>query len=334
VSTGATYLQLSSTSCTGGYGYTDYEEWGDLLGGQDEPNWAFSFVNNLAGGYPEYQWNYMQTSQSQVTLNINGDNLQVLNEQFGLSTTLCGSGQDMCSITLPLGQQGTVSGTVLKFVPGAVGIQYLSAYALPTGYKATFSPSGSFLAGSGFTLTLTTPSSGCPSAAIGIEATGDAVGSLPAPYTTYRFQVWISGCGGGCVAWGTPILTPTGYVPVQKLRFGNLVEEFDFTTQSLMVGTFLSGNTSNVSMLVDVDHGLLYLTPTEQPIYIQNSTFQGWLRDPQNLTTADNIFDPVTITWIPVTSVKIVNHEADVFDVVTNEVNDFVANGALLDKKT
>ena len=86
--------------------------------------------------------------------------------------------------------------------------------------------------------------------------------------------------------------------------------------------------------MIDVNHGLLYLTPTDQPIYIANNTFLGWLHDPRNLTTADQIYDPVAQGWIPVTSVVLVHHRATVFDVVTSGVNDFVANGTLLDRKT
>ncbi len=142
-----------------------------------------------------------------------------------------------------------------------------------------------------------------------------------------------SGHGGGCVALGTPILTPTGYVPVQKLMAGEAVEEYNFASQHLVQGTFLSGNTTNVTQLIDVNNGWLYVTPTEQPIYIENSTFAGWLHDPQNLTTSDSIFDPVTHLWVHVTSVRLVPDSTVVFDVVTSGANNFVANGALQDIK-
>ena len=159
---------------------------------------------------------------------------------------------------------------------------------------------------------------------------GSGSGSIP------LMDIWFfapHGGGGGCVAWGTPILTPSGYVPVQSLKPGDAVEEYDFATQSLVQGTFLSGNTTRVTQLVDVNDGLLYLTPTDQPIYIENATFVGWLHDPQNLSTADQIFDPVTREWIPVTTVILTDHKSTVFDVVTSGSNNFVANGILLDRK-
>jgi hypothetical protein len=142
-----------------------------------------------------------------------------------------------------------------------------------------------------------------------------------------------SGHGGGCVALGTPILTPTGYVPVQKLRVGEAIKEYNFASQRLVQGTLLSDNTTNVSQLIDINNGWLYVTPTEQPIYIENSTFVGWLHDPQNLTTSDSVLDPVTNMWVHVTSVRLVPDSTVVFDVVTSGANNFVANGALLDIK-
>ena len=139
--------------------------------------------------------------------------------------------------------------------------------------------------------------------------------------------------GGGCVAEGTPILTPAGYVPVQNLRSGEAVLEYDFANQTLVDGSFLYGNTTPVNSVVDINHGLLYLTPTDQPVYIQNNTYMGWLPDPQNLTTADNLYDPVTLSWVHVTSVSIVREHTTVYDVVTSGFNNFVASGVLLDKK-
>jgi hypothetical protein len=139
--------------------------------------------------------------------------------------------------------------------------------------------------------------------------------------------------GGGCIAYGTPILTPTGFVPIQKMNAGNAVMEYNFSSDRLTQGTLLSGNTTSVSRLIDINDGWLYVTPTDQPIYVRNSTFTGWLRDPQNLTTADSIFDPVTHAWIHVTSVKLVGHQTTVYDVVTSGSNNFVANGALFDSK-
>ncbi len=139
-----------------------------------------------------------------------------------------------------------------------------------------------------------------------------------------------SGGGGGCVAYGTPVLTPSGYVPVEDLRPGNLVEEYNLTSRSLVSGTFVSANTTRVTEAIDLNNGLLYLTPTDQPVYIENATFVGWLHDPQNLSIADSIFDPVTQSWIHVNSVRLIEDNTEVYDVQVTGQRNFVASGVLL----
>lgn len=151
--------------------------------------------------------------------------------------------------------------------------------------------------------------------------------------TTVFFSQTRSSGGDGCVAQGTPILTPSGYIEIQNLKVGATVEEYNFTVQGMTVGNLLWANSTNVSRLVNVNDGLLLLTPTDQPIYIRNSTFEGWLRDPQNLTIADELFNPITMSWVHVTSVKSVPGRFTVFDVITSGMDNFVANGALLDRK-
>ena len=122
-------------------------------------------------------------------------------------------------------------------------------------------------------------------------------------------------------------------MPVQELQPGDQIGEYNFSQGRLVPGTFLSANSTRVNELVDINNGLLSLTPTDQPIFISNATFVGWLHDPQNLTTADNLFDPVTSSWVPVTSVNLVHGMTLVYDVVTSEPNNFIGNGVLLDLK-
>lgn len=150
-----------------------------------------------------------------------------------------------------------------------------------------------------------------------------------------------TGCtmgGGGCVAYGTPILAlgRSGwvYTPVQNLKAGATVAEYNLSLGRLVTGTLVSANTTSVGSLVSINEGQLELTPTDQPIFISNATYTGWLHDPQNLTTADFMFDPVTESWVRVTSLKVMSGDFTVYDVVTGGANNFVANGALLDIKT
>jgi hypothetical protein len=142
------------------------------------------------------------------------------------------------------------------------------------------------------------------------------------------------GCGGGgCVAFGTPILTATGYVPVQNLRPGQSIVEYNLTSGQLVSGALVSANATEVREILEINSGALYVTPTDQPVFIRNATFEGWLRNPQDLTTSDQLFNPVSGEWINVSDVRLVTLAVSVYDVVTTHLNDFIANGYLLDVK-
>lgn len=141
------------------------------------------------------------------------------------------------------------------------------------------------------------------------------------------------GGGGGCVNIGTPILTPAGYVPVQKLKAGQSIVEFNTTSRQFFDGIFLSANVTKVPEVLSINQGELVVTPTDQPIWVMNSTFVGWLHDPQNLMVGDLLYDPVNNTWIPVSSLTILNEKTYVYDVQTSVANDYIANGFLVDMK-
>jgi hypothetical protein len=146
----------------------------------------------------------------------------------------------------------------------------------------------------------------------------------------------IKACGetgpftGGCVANSTKILTPSGYIAVQNLQIGASVDEYNFTSRQISGGSVSSINSTLVNETLDINEGWLNVTLTNQPIYIENRTFTGWLKDPWNLTTQDSIFDPVTNKWVPVTCITVISHLIRVFDIVTSAQKDFIANGAAM----
>ncbi len=141
-------------------------------------------------------------------------------------------------------------------------------------------------------------------------------------------------CGGGCVAVDTPILLATGrYVPVQDLRQGSYLTGFDVVSGKVVDVRLTSIAETSVQSLIDINHGALLLTPTDQPIFVQNSTFVGWLQNPDQLVPGDAIFQPLTHEWIPVTNLTIEQGNVEVYDVTTSGPNDFIANGYLLDRK-
>lgn len=151
---------------------------------------------------------------------------------------------------------------------------------------------------------------------------------------TYLTVASQNGGGGGCVVKGSPILTPNGYVPVQDLKTGDAIEEYNFSSGSLVTGTVFSNNKTEVSQIIKVNNGTLLLTPTDQPVYIMNSTFIGWLRNPENLKPGDSIYNPLNNSWTQVWSVTLDNCHLMVYDLVLTAPNNFIDNGFLLDTKT
>ena len=142
-----------------------------------------------------------------------------------------------------------------------------------------------------------------------------------------------TGGGGGCVAQGTPILTDHGYVPVQSLKSGDVLMTYDLQTGQLVNVHVLSITMTWDSSLVSINNGALLLTSTDQPIYLQNSSYTGWERNPQNLKVGDSIFDPMHNQWVRVFSVQPIHDNTKVYDIVEDGPKTFIANGYLtLDK--
>jgi hypothetical protein len=167
---------------------------------------------------------------------------------------------------------------------------------------------------------------------------------LNGPYTYYAYSrsssnwpnvYWTNsavGCGG-CVAKDTPILTDHGYVPVQALRIGDTTTSYDAATKSLIRTHLTSLTVTHESGLININSGALVVTANDQPIYLARGGFAGWLRDPKDLRVGDLIFDPVRNVWIPITTLSFSLGKAEVYDVVTDGPNNFIANGILLDRK-
>lgn len=142
------------------------------------------------------------------------------------------------------------------------------------------------------------------------------------------------GGGGGCVATGTPILLKDGgYVPVEELEVGDKLLGYDVAKGKLQHLKVESVTSTQVDQILTINDGLLKVTPTDQPIYMRNDTFEGWLADPQDLQVGDMLFEPVQGAWIEVTSLVYDYGGFTVYDVQTSGTNTFIANGILLDAK-
>jgi len=168
-----------------------------------------------------------------------------------------------------------------------------------------------------------------------VIVTGTSNSMTPIGASSFNFTFSVTGCGGGgCVAVGTNILTPGGWAQVQALTVNETVKEYDPLRGVMFTGEVLYINMSTVNSTLIINNGLLNLTLTEQPIWMRNSTYTGWLSDPQNLTTSDQIWDPFNVTWVSITSLVVGHFPTTVYDVVTStHWNDFIANSILLDMK-
>ena len=316
---------IAQSSYDGYYDYTDYEEVYTTTT-QYWPDWNFNFTGNTKSGWSAFS---AGSPPSNITTHIltSGYDITIANEWF-LSTIGVDLGAGyLGSTSVAPGSGVKIYGNTCKAYSGGSEV-YLSLINPPSGWTYEFVPSGGSPPFS-FYVNIDVPtSSNTGLYRLTMQVTDDYT------ITESQFFVTVTTSGGGCVAWGSLILTPNGYVSVQDLKPGAKVKEYNLQNGSVFTGTLLFNNKTEVSQEVSVNGGVLLLTLTDQPIYIRNSTFIGWLKNPENLTVGDQLFNSVNNTWINVSTVSIVEKQIKVFDVVTNGVNDFIDNGFLLDIKT
>ncbi|PWI48459.1 hypothetical protein CEE45_06920 [Candidatus Heimdallarchaeota archaeon B3_Heim] len=145
------------------------------------------------------------------------------------------------------------------------------------------------------------------------------------------------GGGGGCVAKWTRISLAEGYQWkfVQNLQLGDWVLGYNLTSGTDVPVQVTEIESSTVSSLLIIvhDYGLLRVTPVNQPIYMRNETYCGWLINPQDLKVGDEIFHVPTHSWVHIWHLYTMSGIFEVYDIVTTPLNVFVGNGILLDKK-
>lgn len=242
-------------------------------------------------------------------------------------TTPRSSSSMTANLVIPVSR---ISGQV-KDATSAAPIQGASVQATsPGGTSATVSTD----AGGNYALTVLatgTYSLTASASSHSSQTTPVTVSALNAAYTASFSLTYVG--GGGCVARGTPILTPNGYVPIQDLKPGDAVMGYDFATGKLVAVTLLSARKSWQDSLVSINGGQLLLTAQDQPIFADHAGVVGWVRNPADLQLGDRIFNAVSGHWVRVWSVQPVYQRVEVYDVVTSGANNFVANGYLLDQK-
>ena len=215
------------------------------------------------------------------------------------------------SVTMRLGQSQTFTSSATAGTPPYSYQWYLNGVAVSgaTSSSWTFTPS---YAGSYTVKVVVT----------------DAVSGVA---TSNTASVTVTGGGSGCVLQNTRILLANGKaMPVQALKPGDEIIGYDVQTGTFVTETITSNNCTTVFEILSINNGLLYLTPTDQPIY----TDHGWIKDPQDLRTGWKIYDPAKNAWITISSLGTSKGHFQVYDLRTTKPDTFIGNGILLDTKT
>jgi len=122
--------------------------------------------------------------------------------------------------------------------------------------------------------------------------------------------------------------------PVEKIKVGDQVLGFDPSTGSYAAENVLAVTKTKVKLIETLNDGALRLTPTDQPIYIRNSTYEGWVLDPAIIQAGWQIFNAETHTWVAVTQINYEEEKTWVYDFTTDGYQTYLANSYLLmDKK-
>lgn len=138
----------------------------------------------------------------------------------------------------------------------------------------------------------------------------------------------------GCVLAGTNITTLNGkQTLVEKLSQGDSVLGYNVTSGTWVKEGVTTNSATTVNEILSINNGLLDTTVTDQPLYVRNGTWVGWVHDPENLKVGEQIYDPLTASWTTITSLQVQSGTFTVYDLRLTAQNDFVANGLLaLDK--
>ncbi len=139
----------------------------------------------------------------------------------------------------------------------------------------------------------------------------------------------ISVPSGGCVLNGTLAYLASGQkVPVQNLSVGEQLLSYNIlqtdrasslSTSGLTTGTIKSIMASNVTQIVDINHGLLYVSGmTDQPLFAIAQNGTAMLVMLGNLTVGMMLYDAVNNTFIPVTNITVLSGNFTVYDIVTS----------------
>ncbi len=133
------------------------------------------------------------------------------------------------------------------------------------------------------------------------------------------------GGGSGCVLYGTLVYLADGMkVPVQYLSVGEKLLSYDIlqtslSTISLTTGTIQSITITNVTQIVNINNGLLFVSGmTHQPLYAITQSGVAMPVMLGNLTTGMKLYDAINNSYIPIANLTVLIGHFTVYDIVTS----------------
>ena len=143
------------------------------------------------------------------------------------------------------------------------------------------------------------------------------------------------GGGGGSVAAGTLITLADGtQVPVQSLKVGMQLLSYDMTTHQYVITTitkFVTVMTYN-QMVISTSTGkpLIVDQNPAQKLYVKLPDGTVTLMSVTDLKIGYNLFDAISQTWVPITSIHYENGGQHLmYDIYTSSPGNYIANGYL-----
>jgi hypothetical protein len=138
---------------------------------------------------------------------------------------------------------------------------------------------------------------------------------------------------GGCVLGTDQVLSyNNSQTEVANLNVGDYIYGYDTQTgkMQLLRVTFI---TTTSSPVIEYINGNIGVTPTDQPMYVKNAYYQGWINNPSSIKIGWYLFNPQTQEWTRVNNVTYDYGNYFVYNIYTNGTNTYVLNGALVDTK-
>ena len=165
-------------------------------------------------------------------------------------------------------------------------------------------------------------------------SSGYAYSGLTALSGHWMEMIYLNTPPGPCVRSGTPTLLPDmSTVKVDKVEEGDTVMGYNLSTGQLVPVQVTGNSFRHVDQILSINNGLLDATPTDQPIYVRNGTWEGWVADASHLAVGEQVFLPASGGWANITRLETLSGNFKVFDLRTDGPHNFIANGVLvLDK--